>query len=41
MDVIADAFAGVVDAKSPWTYRHSDRESLLGGGARAAAPARA
>ncbi len=23
LDAIAEAFAGVVDAKSPWTYRHS------------------
>ena len=29
LDSIAGAFAGVVDAKSPWTYRHSDRASLL------------
>jgi HD-GYP domain-containing protein (c-di-GMP phosphodiesterase class II) len=26
---IASAFAAVVDAKSPWTYRHSDRTSLI------------
>jgi putative nucleotidyltransferase with HDIG domain len=26
------AFAGVVDAKSPWTYRHSDRTSLIAAG---------
>ena len=25
LDRIAYAFAGVIDAKSPWTYRHSDR----------------
>ena len=25
LDGIAYAFAGVIDAKSPWTYRHSDR----------------
>ena len=25
LDRIADAFAVVIDAKSPWTYRHSDR----------------
>ncbi len=25
LDRIADAFAGIIDAKSPWTYRHSDR----------------
>lgn len=29
MDLIADAFAGVVDAKSPWTYRHSDRACVI------------
>jgi HD-GYP domain-containing protein (c-di-GMP phosphodiesterase class II) len=29
MDRIADAFAGVVDAKSPWTYRHSDRACVI------------
>ena len=29
MDRIADAFAGVVDAKSPWTYRHSDRTCVI------------
>jgi HD-GYP domain-containing protein (c-di-GMP phosphodiesterase class II) len=29
LDAIANAFAGVVDAKSPWTYRHSDRTSLI------------
>jgi HD-GYP domain-containing protein (c-di-GMP phosphodiesterase class II) len=29
LDRIADAFAGVVDAKSPWTYRHSDRTTLI------------
>ena len=29
LDAIASAFAGVVDAKSPWTYRHSDRASLI------------
>jgi HD-GYP domain-containing protein (c-di-GMP phosphodiesterase class II) len=29
LDGIADAFAGVVDAKSPWTYRHSDRTSMI------------
>ena len=29
LDRIADAFAGVVDAKSPWTYRHSDRASTI------------
>jgi HD-GYP domain-containing protein (c-di-GMP phosphodiesterase class II) len=26
---VADAFAGVVDAKSPWTYRHSDRTCVI------------
>jgi HD-GYP domain-containing protein (c-di-GMP phosphodiesterase class II) len=29
LDKIAIAFAGIVDAKSPWTYRHSDRASLI------------
>src|SRR5687767_9067895 len=29
LDRIAYAFAGVVDAKSPWTYRHSDRACLI------------
>jgi HD-GYP domain-containing protein (c-di-GMP phosphodiesterase class II) len=29
LDGIAAAFAGVIDAKSPWTYRHSDRTSLI------------
>jgi putative nucleotidyltransferase with HDIG domain len=29
LDRIAHAFAGVIDAKSPWTYRHSDRTSLV------------
>jgi putative nucleotidyltransferase with HDIG domain len=29
LDRIADAFAGVVDAKSPWTYRHSDRTCAI------------
>lgn len=28
-DAIAAAFAAVVDAKSPWTYRHSDRVCLI------------
>jgi HD-GYP domain-containing protein (c-di-GMP phosphodiesterase class II) len=26
---LANAFAGIVDAKSPWTYQHSDRTSLI------------
>jgi HD-GYP domain-containing protein (c-di-GMP phosphodiesterase class II) len=26
---IATAFAAIVDAKSPWTYQHSDRTSLI------------
>jgi HD-GYP domain-containing protein (c-di-GMP phosphodiesterase class II) len=26
---LATAFAGIVDAKSPWTYHHSDRTSLI------------
>jgi HD-GYP domain-containing protein (c-di-GMP phosphodiesterase class II) len=29
LDRIAEAFAGVVDAKSPWTYRHSERACLI------------
>ncbi len=29
IDQIAGAFAGVVDVKSPWTYRHSDRVCLI------------
>jgi HD-GYP domain-containing protein (c-di-GMP phosphodiesterase class II) len=29
LDLVAAAFAGVVDAKSPWTYRHSDRVGLI------------
>ena len=29
LDRIAAAFAGVVDAKSPWTYRHSDRTCVI------------
>jgi HD-GYP domain-containing protein (c-di-GMP phosphodiesterase class II) len=29
LDRIAGAFAAVVDAKSPWTYRHSDRVCLI------------
>jgi HD-GYP domain-containing protein (c-di-GMP phosphodiesterase class II) len=29
LDEIAAAFAGIIDAKSPWTYRHSDRESVI------------
>jgi HD-GYP domain-containing protein (c-di-GMP phosphodiesterase class II) len=29
LDRIAGAFAGVIDAKSPWTYRHSDRASVI------------
>src|SRR5690349_2937158 len=29
LDAIAAAFAAVVDAKSPWTYRHSDRVCLI------------
>ena len=29
LDLIAGAFAGVVDAKSPWTYRHSDRACVI------------
>jgi putative nucleotidyltransferase with HDIG domain len=29
LDAIAAAFAAVVDAKSPWTYQHSDRVCLI------------
>ncbi len=29
LDRIADAFAGIIDAKSPWTHRHSDRTCLI------------
>ena len=29
LDRIAVAFAGVIDAKSPWTYHHSDRASVI------------
>jgi HD-GYP domain-containing protein (c-di-GMP phosphodiesterase class II) len=29
LDRIATAFAGIVDAKSPWTYRHSDRAGVI------------
>ena len=29
LDRVADAFAGIVDAKSPWTYRHSDRTCVI------------
>jgi putative nucleotidyltransferase with HDIG domain len=29
LDGIATAFAGVIDAKSPWTYQHSDRASVI------------
>ena len=29
LDRIAEAFAGVIDAKSPWTYRHSDRTCVI------------
>ncbi len=29
LDRIAAAFARVIDAKSPWTYRHSERVSLV------------
>jgi putative nucleotidyltransferase with HDIG domain len=32
LDRIAIAFAGVIDAKSPWTYRHSDRASVIAAG---------
>jgi HD-GYP domain-containing protein (c-di-GMP phosphodiesterase class II) len=29
LDATAYAFAGVIDAKSPWTYRHSDRTCVI------------
>jgi HD-GYP domain-containing protein (c-di-GMP phosphodiesterase class II) len=29
LDRIAEAFAAVIDAKSPWTYRHSDRTCVI------------
>ena len=29
LDRIADGFAAVIDAKSPWTYSHSDRTSVI------------
>ena len=29
LDQIATAFAGVIDVKSPWTYRHSDLVAVL------------
>ena len=29
LDRIASAFAGVIDVKSPWTYRHSDLVGML------------
>ena len=29
LDRIATAFAGVIDVKSPWTYRHSDLVGVL------------
>jgi putative nucleotidyltransferase with HDIG domain len=32
LDRIAIAFAGVIDAKSPWTYQHSDRASMIAAG---------
>jgi HD-GYP domain-containing protein (c-di-GMP phosphodiesterase class II) len=31
LDRIATAFAGVIDVKSPWTYRHSDLVGVLAG----------
>src|SRR3954447_26568437 len=36
LDRIAEAFAGVIDAKSPWTYRHSDRACVIAMGLAAA-----
>lgn len=32
LDRIADAFALIIDAKSPWTHRHSDRTSAIAAG---------
>jgi HD-GYP domain-containing protein (c-di-GMP phosphodiesterase class II) len=32
LDGIADAFAAVIDAKSPWTHRHSDRTRAIATG---------
>ena len=32
LDQIAEAFAEVIDAKSPWTYRHSDRACAIATG---------
>ncbi len=32
LDQIAEAFAGVIDAKSPWTHDHSDRASAIAAG---------
>jgi HD-GYP domain-containing protein (c-di-GMP phosphodiesterase class II) len=32
LDRIADAFAAVIDAKSPWTHRHSDRACAIATG---------
>jgi len=32
LDRIAFAFAGVIDAKSPWCYRHSDRAIMIAAG---------
>jgi HD-GYP domain-containing protein (c-di-GMP phosphodiesterase class II) len=29
LDAISYAFAGIIDAKSPWTYRHSDRTCMI------------
>ncbi len=33
LDTVAEAFARVIDAKSPWTYRHSERVRSLALGA--------
>lgn len=32
LDRIADGFAAIIDAKSPWTHRHSDRAWAIGMG---------
>lgn len=38
LDRVAEAFAQVIDAKSPWTYRHSERVRRLATGAAGQAP---
>lgn len=41
LDTVAEAFARVIDAKSPWTYRHSERVRALALGAAAHVQGRA